>query len=103
MDSKLNELLQDVQQQVLYEQTRREVITETAWSMYVERLPLDFTNIDEERASLMLENTIRHDVSNGLPSDDIDYAVLFAQEYLNDVDFHKLARRLGAHNTNDNE
>ena len=96
MDSKLNELLADVQQQLLAETTRRKENTETAWFLVGEDLPLDFTDYDVEEASRIVEQVIRTQVNNGLPPNEMDYAVHLAQEFLNDVDFQTIALRLGA-------
>ena len=96
MDSKLSRLLSDVQDQVLAEETRRQQTTENAWMLHIEALPLDLSDMSQTEGAYYLEQVTRTNINNGLPSDDRDYATLFAQEYLNDVDFELLAVRHGA-------
>jgi hypothetical protein len=96
MDSKLTKLLTDVQDQVLAEQTRRQQTTENAWILHIEELPLDLSNMSQTEGAYHLEEMTRNNINNGLPSNDRDFATLFAQEYLNDVDFELLAVRHGA-------
>jgi hypothetical protein len=96
MDSKLTKLLSDVQDQVLAEETRRQQTTENAWVLHIEELPLDLSNMSQTEGAYHLEEMTRNNINNGLPSNDRDFATLFAQEYLNDVDFELLAVRHGA-------
>ena len=57
---------------------------------------MDFSDLGLEEASYKLEHIVRTEINNGLPSNEMDYAVHLAQEYLNDVDYKKLALRHGA-------
>lgn len=96
MDSELNKIVVEMQELLLQETTRRKENTDTAWYLVGESLPLDLSEYDIQEASYMVEHAIRTEVNNGLPPNEMDYAVHLAQEFLNDVDFKLIALRLGA-------
>jgi len=96
MDSELNKIVVEMQELLLQETTRRKENTDTAWFLVGEDLPLDLTDYDIGEASRIVEHVIRTQVNNGLPPNEMDYAVHLAQEFLNDVDFKTIALRLGA-------
>jgi len=97
MDIELSDIAPMVERLIADESFRVIRATEMVWDTYVSELPYDFSDQCNAKSAVILEDVVRNNMHNGLPTD--DFVSIWAEELLFDVDFTELAERLGASTT----